>query len=109
MATAYNFLDRCARTSSDPLAALEREALQRTLLIAIGGLWVQEKRILTLYYEEEMTMKAIGRIGHESSANAISHLRHPGRGSYVGLDATRCVRQRPSLSGEEWADWFFYP
>lgn len=56
-----DFLDWCVKTSSDPLAALEREALQRTLLVAISKLSAQEEQIMTLYYENELTMKAIGK------------------------------------------------
>lgn len=56
-----DFLDWCVKTSSDPLAALEREALQRTLLVAISKLSAQEEQVMTLYYEHELTMKVIGK------------------------------------------------
>lgn len=55
-----DFLDWCARTNSDPLAALERKAFQRALLVAISELSGQEDRVMTLYYVEELTMKEIG-------------------------------------------------
>ena len=54
-----DFLDWCAKTNSDPLAALERKALHRTLLIAISDLTEQEQRIMNLYYVEGLLMKEV--------------------------------------------------
>lgn len=55
-----DFLDWCANTNSDPLAALERRVLQRTLLIAISDLSAREGEVMSLYYIHELTMKDVG-------------------------------------------------
>jgi RNA polymerase sigma factor for flagellar operon FliA len=54
-----DFLDWCAKTSSDPLAALQRKALQRTLLIALNDLTDREQNVMKTYYVEGLTMRAI--------------------------------------------------
>ena len=85
-----NFLDWCATTHSDPLAALEREALQRTILNAISHLSTQEERIMTLYYEEELTMRVIGNL-LEISESRVSQIHTQAiaklRAAVVGGDA----------------------
>ncbi len=59
-----DFLDWCMNTKSDPLAALERRALQRQLLIAISDLSEREDAVMTLRYVEDLTMQHIGeRLG----------------------------------------------
>jgi RNA polymerase sigma factor (sigma-70 family) len=55
-----HFMDWCAATNSDPLAALERKVLQRTLLIAISDLSEREDQVMTEYYVSGLTMKQIG-------------------------------------------------
>jgi RNA polymerase sigma factor for flagellar operon FliA len=51
-------------TKSDPLAALERRALQRKLLMAISELSEREDEVMTLRYVEDLTMLRIGeRLG----------------------------------------------
>ena len=55
-----DFLDWCANTNSDPLAALERRILQRTLLIAISDLSAREGEVMSMYYIHELTMKDVG-------------------------------------------------
>ena len=58
------FLDWCMNTKSDPLAALERRALQRKLLMAISELSEREDEVMTLRYVEDLTMLRIGeRLG----------------------------------------------
>lgn len=77
-----DFLDWCARTSSDPLAALERKALQRSLLIALNELGEREQEVMKLYYVDSLTMRGIGdRLGitegrvSQIHAQAIAKLR----------------------------------
>jgi RNA polymerase sigma factor for flagellar operon FliA len=68
------FLDWCAQTSSDPLAALERKSLQRTLLVALSDLSANEQQVMTMYYVEEATMKDIGlRLGVSESRVSQIH------------------------------------
>lgn len=54
------FLEWCLSTQSDPLAALERSALQRTLLIAISGLTLREGEVMSLRYVDGLTLRSIG-------------------------------------------------
>lgn len=77
-----NFVDWCAKTNSDPMAALERKAVQRNLLIAISELSPREEEMMNLYYVAELTMKSIaGRLGisegrvSQIHAQAIAKLR----------------------------------
>ena len=96
---AKDFIDWCAQTNSDPLAALERKAVQRTLLIAISDLTPREEQIMTMYYVSELTMKDIGarldisegRIS-QIHAQAIAKLR----AAVIGDDT------RPSLFAPRW-------
>jgi RNA polymerase sigma factor for flagellar operon FliA len=77
-----DFLGWCANTNSDPLAALQRRALQRTLLMAISELGEREEEILNAYYVEGLTMRVIaervglseGRIS-QIHTQAIANLR----------------------------------
>lgn len=55
-----SYLDWCASTNSDPLAMLERKALQRTLLMAISELSEREQHVLNAYYIEGLTMRLVG-------------------------------------------------
>lgn len=57
---SVNFLDWCATTKSDPVAALERRALQRNLLIAISDLTPREEEVMILLYVGDLTMRSIG-------------------------------------------------
>lgn len=94
-----DYLDWCAKTNSDPLAALERKALHRTLLIALSDLTAQEERVMRFYYVDELTMKEIGlqqgvtegRIS-QIHAQAIAKLRA----------AVMCGEKKPSLLAPRW-------
>ena len=55
-----NFIDWCADTNSDPLAALERKAVQCALLLAVSKLSVREELVLTMYYADGISAKEIG-------------------------------------------------
>jgi RNA polymerase sigma factor for flagellar operon FliA len=58
------FVDWCANTSSDPLAALERKVLQRSLLMAISDLAEREEAVMVGYYVNGLGMRQIGeRLG----------------------------------------------
>lgn len=93
-----SFVEWCAQTNSDPLAALERKAVHRKLLIAISDLSAREDEVLTLYYVREMTMKLVadrlgiseGRVSQIHS-QAIAKLRAAvmGDGSKGSLLAPR--------------------
>lgn len=56
-----NFLDWCSSTNADPVAALQRHALQRTLLVAISELSEREDEVMAAYYVEGLTMRLIGQ------------------------------------------------
>lgn len=59
-----DFLEWCLVSNSDPLAALERRALQRGLLNAISELSAREDEVMILRYVDELTMLRIGeRLG----------------------------------------------
>ncbi len=59
-----DFLGWCASTNSDPLAALQRRALQRTLLVAISELGEREDAVMNAYYVEGLNMRQIAeRLG----------------------------------------------
>ncbi len=47
---------------TNPGAAIEQEALNKILIEAIGVLPEKEKRVITLYYYEELTYKEIGKL-----------------------------------------------
>lgn len=77
-----NFIDWCADTKTDPLAALERKAVQRALLLAFGDLSVREEEVMTLHYVGDLRIKDIGeRLGISAGrvsqihAQAIAKLR----------------------------------
>ena len=55
-----DFIDWCATTNSNPLAALERKSVQRSLLLAISDLAEREEMIMKAYYVEGQTMREIG-------------------------------------------------
>ena len=44
----------------DPFAALERLALQRSLLIAISDLTPREEEVLILLYVSDLSMRSVG-------------------------------------------------
>lgn len=54
-----DFLEWCANTSSNPLAALERKMVQQALLKAISDLTEREARVMHAYYVDDMNMRAI--------------------------------------------------
>lgn len=55
-----DFIDWCATTNSNPLAALERRVVQRSLLLAISDLGEREEAVMKAYYVEGRTMREIG-------------------------------------------------
>ena len=57
-----DYLELCASSHADPLKALERAALRRALLDAIDALPKQERLMLSLYYEEDLRMRKIGKV-----------------------------------------------
>ncbi len=76
------FLDWCATTGSDPVAALERKLLQRKLLVAISDLSAREEGVMALLYVDALTMREVGkRMGltegriSQIHAHAIATLR----------------------------------
>jgi RNA polymerase sigma factor for flagellar operon FliA len=77
-----DFLEWCAHTNSDPFAALQRSALQRSLLVAISELSEREDMVMASYYVEGLTMRGIaeklglteGRIS-QIHTQAIAKLR----------------------------------
>ena len=89
-----NFFEWCVTTRSDPVAALQRRALQRKLLIAISDLTARENEVMTLLYVHDLTMGGIGeRLGlsdgriSQIHTQAIAKLR----AAVIGMD------ERPSL------------
>jgi RNA polymerase sigma factor for flagellar operon FliA len=55
-----DFMAWCASTNSNPLAALERRTVQRTLLMAISDLTDREEAVMKGYYCDGSSMKEIG-------------------------------------------------
>lgn len=55
-----DFLAWCATTNSNPLAALERRTVQRTLLLAISDLTEREDEVMKAYYVDGSSMREIG-------------------------------------------------
>ena len=55
-----DFMAWCASTNSNPLAALERRTVQRTLLLAISDLTEREEAVMKGYYVDGVSMKEIG-------------------------------------------------
>lgn len=58
--STHEFLEWCAVTQSDPVAALERRELQGQLLIAISRLSVRENQVMTLLYVNDLPMRSVG-------------------------------------------------
>lgn len=56
-----------------PEANIEKEELKETLIKAIGDLTEKERKVITLYYYEELTLKEISHI-MEVSESRISQL-----------------------------------
>jgi RNA polymerase sigma factor for flagellar operon FliA len=81
-AADQDFIEWCANTSSNPLAALERKLVQHALLKAISDLSDRETQVMTAYYTNGMNMRAIaallgvteGRIS-QIHAQSIAKLR----------------------------------
>jgi RNA polymerase sigma factor for flagellar operon FliA len=91
---AEHFLEWCVTTNSDPVAALQRRALQRQLLIAISDLSEREQQIMSLLYVDELPMISIaGRLA--LSCGRISQLHSQAiaklRAAVIG------VNEHPSL------------
>lgn len=57
-----DFVEWCASTNSNPLAVLERKAVQRALLQAISTLSEREEQLMNLYYIENKTMQQIAAV-----------------------------------------------
>jgi RNA polymerase sigma factor for flagellar operon FliA len=57
-----DFMDWCASTSANPLAALERKAVQRTLLRALSELSEREEAVMKAYYDDDLTMREIAAL-----------------------------------------------
>jgi RNA polymerase sigma factor for flagellar operon FliA len=70
-----------------PESALEQEEVKTTLVKAIEGLTEKEKRVITLYYYEELTLKEISLI-MEVSESRISQLH------------TKSLRKMKGVMGE---------
>lgn len=99
-----DYLEWCMATQSDPLAALERRALQKKLLIAISDLTAREDEVMTLRYVDDLTMLRIaerlglseGRISQiHSQATAKLRAAVIGNEAAPSLLATR--RRMPEL------------
>ncbi len=77
-----DFISWCASTNSNPVAALERKIVQRTLLLALSELTEREETVMQAYYSDERTMREIsvilgiteGRVS-QIHAQAIAKLR----------------------------------
>jgi len=97
-ASPTDFLEWCMNTHVDPSAALERRALQQTLLIAISALAPREEEVMILRYTGDLSVRQIaqrlelseGRISQIHS-QAIAKLRASviGREELPTLLATR--------------------
>lgn len=57
-----DFISWCARTNANPVAALERKIVQRTLLLALSELTEREEAVMQAYYGDDRTMREIGAI-----------------------------------------------
>jgi RNA polymerase sigma factor FliA len=55
-----DFMEWCAATNSNPLAALERKVVQRTLLRALSSLGEREEAVMKAYYVDGLNMREIG-------------------------------------------------
>lgn len=89
-----DFLEWCLVTQSDPVAALERQVLQRKLLIAISDLSAREEEVMVLLYVGDLTMRNIGE-RLELSEGRVSQIHAQTiaklRAAVIG------VEERPSL------------
>ena len=82
-----DFISWCASTNANPVAALERKIVQRTLLLALSELTEREEAVMQAYYSDDRTMREIsvilgvteGRIS-QIHAQAIAKLRAAGLG-----------------------------
>lgn len=70
-----------------PEQALEKDEMKKTLVTAIEGLTEKEKRVITLYYYEELTLKEIALI-MEVSESRVSQLH------------TKSLRKMKGVMGE---------
>ncbi|GAB1393667.1 RNA polymerase sigma factor FliA [Rhodocyclaceae bacterium] len=55
-----DFISWCASTNANPVAALERKIVQRTLLLALSELTEREEAVMQAYYSDDRTMREIG-------------------------------------------------
>jgi RNA polymerase sigma factor for flagellar operon FliA len=55
-----DFMSWCASTNANPVAALERKIVQRTLLLALSELTEREETVMQAYYGDDRTMREIG-------------------------------------------------
>lgn len=94
-----DFISWCANTNSNPVAALERKIVQRTLLLALSDLTEREGAVMQAYYSDDRTMREIGVLlgiteGRVSQlhAQAIAKLR----AAVLGTDT------QPSILKPRW-------
>jgi len=60
--SSRNLLEIAAGPDDEPHAQLERSELARLLVKALGDLPERERQILSLYYEQELTLAEIGEV-----------------------------------------------
>jgi RNA polymerase sigma factor for flagellar operon FliA len=72
--TGDNYLEESSGVSEAPLESVARESFQRALSAAIASLPEREKLVISLYYDEELNLREIGKILNltESRVSQIS-------------------------------------
>ncbi len=72
--TGDNYLEESSDVSEAPLESVTRESFQHALSAAIASLPEREKLIISLYYDEELNLREIGKILNltESRVSQIS-------------------------------------
>lgn len=94
-----DFMAWCASTNSNPIAALERLSVQRSLLLAISDLSEREEAVMRHYYVDGLAMKAIGtQLGITESRVSQIHTQAIAklRAALLGDDS------KPSLLAPRW-------
>ncbi len=72
--TGLSLMDTISDSKASPLEQLEKSERRKLVAKAIGKLPVREKKVIALYYKEELTMKEIGAI-LEITESRVSQLR----------------------------------
>jgi len=72
--TGLSLMDRISDSKATPLEEFEKSEKQNLVARAIGRLPEREKKVIALYYTEELTMKEIGAI-LEITESRVSQLR----------------------------------